>query len=91
MSRAREEYESILEDFDSKDSDVIIKADNYIQELYKDCKYWESSSDYYKEKYENLEQQKAELIEFISTLQEYDFENIVSEQNRLLKKHGVEI
>lgn len=51
MSRAREEYESILEDFDSKDSDVIIKADNYIQELYKDCKYWESSSDYYKEKY----------------------------------------
>lgn len=39
----------------------------------------------------NLEQQKAELIEFISTLQEYDFENIVSEQNRLLKKHGVEI
>lgn len=26
MSRARDEYESILEDFDSKDSDVIIKA-----------------------------------------------------------------
>ena len=62
MSRAREEYESILEDFDSKDSDVIIKADNYIQELYKDCKYWESSSDYYREKCNELEQQKAELI-----------------------------
>ena len=44
-----------------------------------------------KNRISELEAEKAELIEFISTLQEYDFENIVSEQNRLLKKHGVEI
>ena len=87
MSRAREEYESILEDFDSKDSDVIIKADNYIQELYKDCKYWESSSDYYKEKYENLEQQKVELIEFIRDIVDYEAERVLREREILLNKY----
>lgn len=38
---------------------------------------------------EQLKAEKLELIEFISTLQEYDFETLVSEQNRLCDKYEI--
>ena len=40
---------------------------------------------------EQLEAEKAELIEFIELLPEYDVEIIMYYREKLLKKHGVEI